>query len=78
MLQTHTPSDRVTVAQDALAAFSLTVLNSRTERRNKRLARAMARADRAADRAARRALRGLPATQPPRAQVVVTPHGHRP
>jgi hypothetical protein len=67
MLQTHTPSDRVSVAEDALAAFSLTVIHARHTRREKRVARAMARAERRADRAARLALRGLPVAEPPRA-----------
>ena len=66
MLHTNTPTDRVTVAEDALAAFSLSVLNARQSRSEKRAARAFARAERRADRAARQALRGLPVTQPPR------------
>lgn len=67
MLHTNTPGDRVTVAEDALAAFSLAVLNGRQSRSERRTARALARAERRADRAARLALRGLPVTQPPRA-----------
>jgi phytoene/squalene synthetase len=67
MLHTNTPSDRVSVAQDALAAFGLTLMNGRQARRERRLARAMARAERRADRAARLALRGLHVAQPPRA-----------
>jgi hypothetical protein len=67
MLHTNTPSDRVSVAEDALAAFSLTVINGRRARQEKRVARALARAERRADRAARLALRGLPVAEPPRA-----------
>ncbi|HEY2272594.1 MAG TPA: hypothetical protein VGH30_07455 [Jatrophihabitantaceae bacterium] len=67
MLQTNTPSNRVSVAEDALAAFGLTVMNARSARQDKRVARAMARAERRADRAARLALRGLTVAEPPRA-----------
>jgi phytoene/squalene synthetase len=67
MLQTNTPTNRVSVAEDALAAFSLTLINARETRHEKRVARAMARAERRADRAARLALRGLPVAEPPRA-----------
>jgi hypothetical protein len=65
MLHTNTPGDRVSVAEDALAAFSLTLIRAGQTRHDKRVARAMARAERRADRAARLALRGLPVAQPP-------------
>jgi hypothetical protein len=75
VLQTHTSSDRVSVAEDALAAFTLTVLAARQSRHEKRATRAVRRAERRADRAVRLVMRGrLSASETPGSQVVVAPN----
>jgi hypothetical protein len=66
MLQTHTPGDRVTAAQDVLAAVTLSMFAAQQERRERRAARSAVRAQRRADRAVRLVLRGrVGATETP-------------